>query len=96
METMKYVLDAGTFREMPDHIACVLIWEDVDGLRTHVVVNPSAPYGEFPGLESWFNQMLEHVHTLGIAKAVEVDDWQLRSDGAYQKWVRAFDDPFAE
>ena len=77
------------FREMPDHLACVLTWWDGEKVQFHVVVNPSSTEDDAEGLTEWFAGVARRIEEYGLSRAVEMDGWQLRSDGAYQLWVRS-------
>ncbi|NYI41248.1 hypothetical protein [Demequina lutea] len=81
-------MDASAFRNYPDHQACVLVWNGADGPETHIVMNPTSLYSGLASFEVWLAGMLERIETYGLERAAEIDGWQLRSDGAYQMWVR--------
>jgi hypothetical protein len=77
------------FREMPDHVACVVVSPDGDAVQMQVMVNPASVPEEVSSLARWIEGLSGRIEEYGLATAVEIDGWQKRSDGAHQLWVRA-------
>jgi len=58
------------FREMPDHLACVLTWWDGEKVQFHVVVNPSSTEDDAEGLTEWFAGVARRIEEYGLSRAV--------------------------
>lgn len=94
---MDFEIDVAPFRDHPDDHAIVVVWIEDEGMRVYVVVNPNTSRDVMAAFGPWLVEILDRIRVHGLACAVEMDDWQLRSDGRYQKWMRGVvvDDPFA-
>jgi hypothetical protein len=80
--------DAGTFEIMPECDCYIRLDRAEPAMRYECLIKSGLdPSREVMAL-TVCAQLLTHIEDHELDRAIEMDDWQLRSDGNWQKWLR--------
>jgi len=87
-DEVDFTLDATKFDHDPDLSACIVAGKREGGFSYVVVMNPSEGADEHERTLEWCAGLLTRIEEHGFDAAMQIDGWQLQSDGDFQLWAR--------